>query len=179
MIFKSAIIKVLTCSFFVAFGSSCISDNISEYYADWKVKNDSYLTNMKDSSGYVLYNIPASRGGSSFYYKITSPGDESGTSPLGTDYVTVNYRGKLITNYIFDETYTGNNPASDTTATPFTFYASGLIRGWTENLIQMKAGEVRRIVIPYELGYGAMGYGSILPYSTLVFDIQLKSFGPR
>jgi FKBP-type peptidyl-prolyl cis-trans isomerase FklB len=39
----------------------------------------------------------------------------------------------------------------------------------------MKVGEIRTIVLPYYLAYGTMGAGSILPYSTLLFDMQLIS----
>ena len=55
--------------------TSCISSNNSTTdFTEWKTSNDSYFTNMKDSTGYVLYNIPDSSGGYSYYYKVTTPG---------------------------------------------------------------------------------------------------------
>ena len=42
-----------------------------------------------------------------------------------------------------------------------------------------KVGERREIYIPWKYGYGASGYGSILGYSTLVFDVQLYSIENR
>jgi len=160
--------------------TSCNTKSIdpAEYYAEWKAQNESYFVNMKDSVGYVLYTIPANQGGSSYYYKITSPGDQNSGSPKLTDNVKVNYRGKIINGSIFDQTYKGVGIPVDSTATPRTFLLNGLIPGWQVNLLQMKAGEKRTIILPQELGYGTYGGGAIPPYSTLVFDIQLISFTP-
>lgn len=153
---------------------SCKTEDPAGVYADWKLQNDNYFTNMKDSTGYVLYNIPENRGGGSFYYKTTTPGDQGSVSPLIDDIVVVHYRGKMINGTVFDQTYTGAVPANDSTATPGTFYVKTLIRGWRENLLQMKAGETRTIVLPQQLGYGAVGAGmAIAPYSTTVWEVQL------
>jgi len=157
--------------------TSCTNTTDPEvYYSKWKAQNEDYFLNMKDSLGYVLYTIPARQGGSSFYYKITSPGNQNSASPLISDYVKVNYRGTVINGNIFDQTYNGTGSLTDTTAVPVSFYANQLITGWGENLVQMKVGERRTIVIPYQLGYGTTGYASIPPYTTLIFDIQLISF---
>jgi len=154
--------------------TSCISGNNSTTdFAEWKTSNDSYFTNMKDSTGYVLYNIPDSSGGYSYYYKVTTPGDQSSVSPLSTDQVTVNYRGKLINGYVFDQTYTGSVISTGTT--PSTFYPKSLIPGWTQNLMQMKVGEIRTFVLPQELAYGTAGSGAIYPYSTTIWVVQLVS----
>ncbi len=128
---------------------------------------------MKDSTEYLQIRIPIAKGGSRFYYKIKSQGNSS-NSPLTTDSVTVNYRGKMIDGTIFDQTYSTLLP--DATSKSIKFKATNLIQGWTENLTKMKAGEIRTIVIPQELGYSVYGKGPIPPYSTLVFDIQLISF---
>ena len=122
-----------------------------------------------------MYNLPIARGGSSFYYKITTQGNQNSGSPTSTDSVKVNYRGRLINGSVFDQNYLGSLPNSS--AKPITFKLSKLIGGWQENLIHMKAGEVRTIILPYELGYGVYGAGSsVPPFSTLIFDIQLITF---
>lgn len=172
---KNNYLIIFSLSLFVLFISSCNNDP-ANVYATWKSQNDNYFTNMKDSTGYILYTIPVTFGGGSYYYKITTQGNENDGNPLVTDNVTVNYRGSLINGTVFDQTYTGSNPVNDKAATPRTFRVNQLISGWTENLLQMKPGEIRTIVLPQELSYGSSGVSSILPYSTLRFDVQLVSF---
>ncbi len=172
-------LTILVVSLFLILTSACnsINDNNSTVdYTKWKADNDAYFVNMKDSVGYVLYNVPAEQGGGSFYYKITTPGIQTGGSPAYNDYVVVNYRGQLIDGTVFDQTYSGVSPLNNSTATSAKFMTSRLITGWTLNLMQMKAGEIRTIILPQGLGYGVSAVGTIPPYSTLRFDIQLVSF---
>jgi FKBP-type peptidyl-prolyl cis-trans isomerase len=56
---------------------------------------------------------------------------------------------------------------------PFDFRLSQVVPGWTEALLGMKAGEKRKLVIPYKLAYGREGQGTIPPKATLVFDVEL------
>jgi len=157
--------------------TSCSSNDPAGTYADWKIKNDTYFTNYKDSTGYVLYTIPASSGGGSFYYKVSVAGDPGSVSPTVDEQVLVNYRGKMISGVVFDQTYQGKILQGDTTAVPRLFYPKQLIRGWMENLKQMKTGEIRTIVLPQELGYGSAGVSHMIsPYSTTIWVIQLVSF---
>lgn len=158
--------------------TSCNTDDPTGGFKEWNQLNVAYLTNMKDSVGYVkdtAYNYSGQQF--FYYYKITLKGDSTAGHPVSNSYITANYRGSLITGKVFDQTYVGNNPKADKTATPVSFFANQLIPGWTLNLIQMSKGEIRTIILPQELGYGAQGVtGAISPYSTLRFDIQLISF---
>jgi len=74
---------------------------------------------------------------------------------------------------VFDQTYTGSVISTGTT--PSTFYPKSLIPGWTQNLMQMKVGEIRTFVLPQELAYGTAGSGAIYPYSTTIWVVQLVS----
>ena len=47
------------------------------------------------------------------------------------------------------------------------------IKGWNEAILMMRKGASATVIIPSELGYGAEGKGNILPYSTLIFDIEI------
>jgi FKBP-type peptidyl-prolyl cis-trans isomerase len=151
------------------------TDTNADLIIKWKLFNDSSFVSMKDSVTYTRYNIPTVRGGGSFYFKISTPGDSTSTSPLIGDTIVANYRGSLVNGYIFDQSFKGANPQKDSTATPIRIATNNLISGWKENLIQMKVGERRTIILPQELGYGAYFNGPIPPYSTLIFDMQLVS----
>jgi FKBP-type peptidyl-prolyl cis-trans isomerase len=49
----------------------------------------------------------------------------------------------------------------------------GLIQGWTDGMIGMKAGGKRIIYVPWNLGYGERGAGDrIPPRSNLIFEIE-------
>ncbi len=48
-----------------------------------------------------------------------------------------------------------------------------VIQGWEKGVLGMKKGEVRKLTIPYTLGYGEQGTGPIPPKATLVFEVEL------
>ena len=82
--------------------------------------------------------------------------------------VTVHYEGRLTDDTVFDTSRHRDQPFS------FTIGAGQVIQGWEQGVAGMKIGEMRRLTIPAELGYGAAGTGGVIPpYATLVFDIEL------
>ncbi len=90
----------------------------------------------------------------------------SGISPGAKDTVKVNYRGTLLDGKEFDSSYKRGTPAE--------FRLDGVIKCWTEGLQRMKVGGKARLVCPSTLAYGETGAGDlILPYATLVFDVEL------
>lgn len=54
----------------------------------------------------------------------------------------------------------------------------GLIKGWVEALGTMHDGEKVRILVPSALGYGAQGSRTIMPYTPLVFDMEITRLVP-
>ena len=49
-----------------------------------------------------------------------------------------------------------------------------VIDGWDQGIVGMRVGELRRLVVPPELGYGAQGSPGVVPPDTpLLFHIQL------
>ena len=169
---KSNKLQIFTISLFLILAYSCKKDDSAEIVEKWKTQNETYFANMKDSAGYVLHEIPSAPAGYSYYYKIKTQGDQTSESPLSTDSVYVNYRGRTISGAVFDQTYSGTTPVGNATATPRMFKLNRLISGWTYNLMQMKVGEIRTVVLPQQLAYGDNFLPS-MPYSTLIFDIQL------
>lgn len=50
-----------------------------------------------------------------------------------------------------------------------------VIHGWEEGLVGMRANGERRLIVPPELAYGAVGRRPrVPPHATLVYDIILK-----
>ena len=102
---------------------------------------------------------------SGLQYKVIKEG--KGAKPTVSDKVKVHYEGTLIDGTKFDSSYDRKEPAE--------FGVTQVIRGWTEALQLMKEGSIYELCIPYELAYGERGSGSIKPYSTLNFKVELLS----
>lgn len=140
------------------FFTSCMSDD----------KEVSYEENLKNGVEYLEAN--AKREGvittdSGLQYEVLVEGRTDGKSPKATDLVRCHYQGTLIDGKIFDSSYISGSP--------IVFSLNQVIRGWTEGLQYMKEGAKYRFFIPYQLGYGASGVGTIPPYSTLIFEVEL------
>lgn len=100
---------------------------------------------------------------SGLQYRILTEGQ--GEKPSANDRVKVHYRGTLIDGTEFDSSYKRNQPA--------TFGVNQVIAGWTEALQLMPVGSKWEIVIPAALGYGERESGTIPPFSTLIFEVEL------
>ncbi len=86
--------------------------------------------------------------------------------PSATDKVKVHYEGKLLDGTVFDSSVERGEPIS--------FGLNQVIKGWTEGLQLMVAGETTRFFIPAELAYGNKGAGRDIPGgSTLIFEVEL------
>ena len=82
--------------------------------------------------------------------------------------VTVHYKGSLDTGEVFDASRTRGDPFS------FELGAGQVIEGWEQGIQGMKIGEVRRLAIPPNLGYGEKGAGNVIPpNASLVFEVEL------
>lgn len=94
---------------------------------------------------------------------------EGTDKPGARDEVTVHYTGwKSSDGSMFDSSVKRGEPTS--------FPLNGVIKGWTEGLQLMVAGEKRRFWIPEDLAYGPEVPESGRPGGQLVFDVELISF---
>ena len=123
-------------------------------------------------------NLTAKRTGDGLYYIVTTPGDS--TRPLLTSTVYVKYRGYVMNGTVkgpteFDSSY-------ELSEQPAQFVLSGLIKGFSEGLMQFGKGGKGQLIIPSTLGYGSTAqgvegsFGYIPANSVLIFDIQLTTF---
>lgn len=127
----------------------------------------------QDGAAYLAANakkegIKVTKSG--LQYQVLRSG--KGATPKATDTVATHYKGRLINGTVFDGSYEGDEPTANDK--PVEFPVNGVIRGWTEALQLMKAGDKWRLHIPSELAYGERGAGGdIGPHQVLVFDIEL------
>ncbi|QIZ75478.1 FKBP-type peptidyl-prolyl cis-trans isomerase [Ferrimonas lipolytica] len=115
-----------------------------------------YLANNKKLDGVIETE-------SGLQYQVLRKG--TGPKPAPEDVVTVNFVGKTIEGFEFENTFAKGAPAQ--------VALINVIDGWNEGLQLMKEGGKYRFVVPAELAYGNQGMGDINPQSTLIFDIEL------
>ena len=141
-----------------------------------KVKNDTQLklygANKKAGEDFLAANAKLAKKKKSgivvlpsgLQYKVLQQGN--GPVAKATDKVKVKYEGRLIDGTVFDSTEKhGGEPA--------TFAPNQVIKGWTEALTMMPVGSKWQLYIPQELAYGNRAAGSIPPFSTLIFDVEV------
>ena len=102
---------------------------------------------------------------SGLQYKVLREG--TGKIPTINDNVVVKYEGTLIDGTKFDSSY-------DRDPQTTTFKPSQVIKGWTEALTMMPVGSKWMLFIPENLAYGERQAGSIPPFSTLIFTVELE-----
>ena len=101
---------------------------------------------------------------SGLQYVILQAGD--GPKPKGPQSnVKVHYSGWTVDGKQFDSSVERGQPA--------TFPLNRVIPGWTEGVGDMKVGEKRKLVIPYNLAYGETGRPPVIPPKALLtFDVE-------
>ena len=135
-------------------------------YIQTTMNNIKYGTVKEDGEKFLAENAlkeGVTTTESGLQYEVIKMG--KGKKPSATDKVKVHYHGTLIDGTIFD--------SSVERGEPITFGLNQVIKGWTEGVQLMPIGSKFKFYIPQELGYGAQNAGSIPPYSTLIFEVEL------
>lgn len=132
-----------------------------------KKEGEAFLAENKKKEGVKTLQVKLPTGtNAELQYKVMTQG--TGPKPTTNDTVVTHYRGTLIDGTEFDSSYKRGEPA--------TFPVTGVIKGWTEALLNMPVGSKWQLFIPSELAYGERGAGrNIGPNATLIFDIELIS----
>jgi FKBP-type peptidyl-prolyl cis-trans isomerase FkpA len=88
------------------------------------------------------------------------------------DRVTVHYVGSLTSGKKFDSSRDRGQGFK------FTLGRGEVIQGWDNGVAGMRVGELRKLTIPSEMGYGARGFPPVIPPdATLVFEVELLAVG--
>jgi peptidylprolyl isomerase len=125
--------------------------------AEFRAPQEAYLEENAKKEGITVTE-------SGLQYKVLESG--SGATPSIDSTVEVHYEGRLIDGEVFDSSYRRGETIE--------FPVTGVIAGWTEALQLMKEGDKWQITLPHDIAYGPRGTGgSIPPYATLVFDVEL------
>ena len=126
-------------------------------YGDVKIEGERFL--KENASRKEVQTFP-----DGLQYEVLKKG--TGPVPDSNDVVIVHYRGQLVDGTVFEETY-GKDPVP--------LGVNRVIKGWTEALLHMHVGDKWKIYVPWQLGYGSefRPNSPILPYSTLIFEIEL------
>ncbi len=125
-------------------------------FGDTKEQGEKFLEENKLKEGVITTE-------SGLQYEVLKMGN--GKKPAATDRVKVHYHGTLIDGTVFDSSVDRGEPIA--------FGLNQVIAGWTEGVQLMPVGSKFRFYIPQHLGYGERQAGSIPPYSTLIFEVEL------
>jgi len=143
---KLAIVILVSCCFFgckKTTSQATIDDEIIKQYIF-----DNRLTAIAEPNG--------------LYYAPTTVG--TGAYPTDSSVVTVNYKGYLTNDTVFD-----NSEGPVPLALP------GAIAGLQQGIPLMQAGGSAILLIPSALGYGSQSYNHIPANAVLIYNVQMLS----
>jgi FKBP-type peptidyl-prolyl cis-trans isomerase FkpA len=137
-----------------------LSEKENTYHTDFE-QEMSLLQNYIE-----LTNTTVKPSGTGLYYIEKKKG--TGKKAENGKTLVVHYTGTTISGKIFDSSLQRGKPIS------FVLGQGQVIKGWDEGFLHMREGGEARFIIPSTLAYGKEGFSNlILPYSTLVFEIEL------
>ena len=151
-------------------GSACSDDDDDttlEVDEVWKAQNeDAFAAKKQDPE---FQQLESQSGAGYILYKVLKQGES--TEPIYyTSQVEVYYKGTFIDGTVFDD-------GSFEHGAPSVFAPSGVVDGFGTALQHMHPGDRWEIWIPQQMGYGSVGSTSgtvtILPYTTLIFDLEV------
>jgi FKBP-type peptidyl-prolyl cis-trans isomerase len=120
-------------------------------------------------NAYLLENYPDAQPTESGLFFISEK-KGSGSKPETGQKVKVHYTGMFLDGTKFDSSVDRGQPFE------FTLGQQQVISGWDEGIAMMRKGGKAILVIPSDIAYGPSGRGSIPPFSTLVFEVELIDF---
>lgn len=148
--------------------SSCSKDDNEVIPVDeaWKIANEEAFLAQTLDPDYTKLKSESNEG--FILYKVLKKGE--GTEQIYfNSVIKAHYKGTFINGTIFDRTPEGGAPSK--------FAVNEVVDGWTTALQHMHVGDKWEIWIPQQLAYGPSGNNKggsiILPYTTLIFDLEV------
>ncbi len=155
----------------VRIGDEAKNFNAAEAFA----KNEEALKRLQETEAKVIAGVLAKLNvntdkiittNSGLKYFIKRPGSGSKPSPGNT--ISAHYSGYLIDGTKFDSSVDRGKPFETLIG------VRRVIPGWDEAFLDMRKGEKRVLIIPYNLAYGERGRPPVIPpMATLIFDVEL------
>jgi len=133
-------------------------------------KQEEELARLKEEEpkkldAYIAKNkITVKPTNSGLYYIELKKGKGEKITPNSV--VKVHYRGELIDGTVFDSSE-GKEPIEVIVG------IGEVMPGWDEALQMMQKGTKAKIILPSSIAYGKQAVGSIPPYSTLIFTLEV------
>lgn len=149
----------------------CVNNYFQKKNASKQAEEEKLNEKYKIEGEYFLKqnmrNMNVTTTASGLQYTIL--GETEGPKPSATSKVKVHYHGTTIEGKVFDSSVDRGEPIE--------FPLNQVIPGWTEGLQLMSVGSKFKFFIPQNLAYGAQSPSpAIMPYSTLIFEVELLSF---
>lgn len=157
--------------------SSCLGDDPESDYSEWRTRNTDYIEKAEASTinGVKEYEKIVPAWDKASFVLLKWHNDRSQTanrlSPLDNSTINVKY---LLTN-IEGDTIDSSYKLTENGDSIFQCQPCEMVTGFWIATTSMHVGDSVTAVMPYTCGYGVTGSGSILPYSTLIFQIKLDS----
>lgn len=151
--------------------SSCMGDDKETDYTEWRNENLNYITAAEAEM----------LGGQKRYEKISPKWDPasyvlmqwhkrgnsaSSLKPLDNSTISLKYLLTNVKGDTLDSSYSNTDSL-------FNCKPCEMITGFWIATTNMLPGDSVTAIIPYTSGYGISGSNSVLPYSTLIFQIKL------
>jgi FKBP-type peptidyl-prolyl cis-trans isomerase FkpA len=152
-------------------GNVALFPGVHNLSALFSGSNDLFASLSKSTS--LLVRTPKPKPAADGFAGATIQAARGSASVKAGQTVTVSYTGFLQGNGAVFDYANAHTPASLT----FMVQASpeAVIGGFDRGVLGMKVGEIRVLVIPSALGYGAGGSGNIPPGADLLFLVKLQS----
>lgn len=157
--------------------SSCLSDDDEDRdYSEWRKQNTEYIEKAEAET---------TPSGAKKFEKIVPPWDvssfvlmqwhnnrletENNLKPLDNSTVDLKYMLTNIDGDTIDSSYNLTTWGDSI----YQCQPNAMVTGFWIAVTNMHVGDSVTAIMPYTAGYGIYGSGSVLPYSTLIFQIKL------